>query len=289
MPVPVRKRSLSFGMIPLARSHSPSLSTCYRSSAKHLYGPTVSKEEFRVVSHRFRTFSGSVGTESVHYACSMISPTVAQPQSLNQRLSSSTEGVDPDSPFLPDSAFDVDSGFSWEDEAAAAPSRARGRRTRTLSESSDVDNDLAAATAGCLLHQTVHETHKPSSADHPSNLDQEIGQSILGQLHHELARMHEAGRFLKRSDGGWSERGLGALALEETDGNPPHVTDPANSIDWESVVFHERIAAQLGCLEALVVMANYYLGLPTLLLSDCPLKVHCRYALERSLMPFLFF
>ncbi|KAM7534932.1 hypothetical protein Aperf_G00000097603 [Anoplocephala perfoliata] len=266
MPIQVRKRSLSFGIIPLPNSPSPSLSACYRSSAKHLYGPTVSKEEFRVVPRRFRTFSGSVGIENVHYACSMASPTGAKPQ--NRRLSSSTEGVNSDSPFPPDSAFDVDSGFSWEDEAAAALPRPRGRRARTLSESSDVDSDL---TAGCLI-QTIHETHKPSSADHPSNLDQEIGQSILGQLHHELASLHEAGRFLKRSDGGWSEHGLGALALEEADGDTLHEMDPANSIDWESVLFHERIAAQLGCLEALTVMANYYLGLPTLLLSDCPLK-----------------
>ncbi|VDL60897.1 unnamed protein product [Hymenolepis diminuta] len=270
MPLQHRKRSLSYGMIPLAFSQCPSLSTCYRSSAKHLYGPTVSKEEeFRLVPRRFRTYSATAGCSTTSSAGSkaLVSP--------NRRLSSSTEGVDTDSPCPPDTANDWDSGFSFDDETSgfsAVPSRPlqpRVRRPRTISESSDVDNEVGSS----LFHQNIHETHKPSSAAHPSNLDQEIGQSILGQLHHVLASMHEAGRFSRKANGGWSTNGLGGLSIDGFDENHEHHdTDSASSIDWESVLFHERIAAQLGCLEALTIMANYYLGLPTSILSDCPIR-----------------
>ena len=122
---------------------------------------------------------------------------------------------------------------------------------------------------GGLLHQTLRETHKSASANDPSNLDQEIGQSILGQLHHELARLHEAGRFVKRHSGGWTQNGLGGLLQDENS-----AINIEASIDWESVLFHERLAAQLGCLEALITMAHYYMGLPTQLLSDCPIEVN---------------
>ncbi|VDM35353.1 unnamed protein product [Hydatigera taeniaeformis] len=262
-----RKRSLSYGMIPLGFSPSPSLSACYRSNARQFYGPTVAKDEEFRVRRRFRTFSGSTATDLGNHGSSIVD-TKSQ---ISKGLSpNSADCVDTDLPVLLDSTFDVDSGFSWEDEACTAPFRLRGRRTRTISESSDVDNDLAAATVGSLLHQTIRETHKPASATHPSNLDQEIGQSILGQVHHELARLHEASRFVKRHIGGWSQNGLGGLPLDHnTESND---IDASRLIDWKSVLFHERLAAQLGCLEALIVMAHYYLGLPTQLLSDCPIK-----------------
>lgn len=155
------------------------------------------------------------------------------------------------------------------------------RRHRNPSESSDVDAEESHRLVGNLLHQLMHESHKPSCADHPTNLDQEIGQSILGQIHHELARLHEAGRFVPGCKGGWSHAGLGGLALTSTTADslsgvseeaPSPVSDPDHSIDWEAVLFHERHAAQLGCLEAMIVMAHYYLGLPTQLMFDCPIK-----------------
>nr|VZI39719.1 unnamed protein product [Spirometra erinaceieuropaei] len=152
------------------------------------------------------------------------------------------------------------------------------RRTRTISESSDVDDlEVAVRMTANSLHQIMHENQKPSSAAHPSNLDQELGQSVLGQIHHELARLHEAGRFLKRP-GGWLPSGLGGLHLGSSevagyiDEGPTSPAGPETGIDWESVLFHERQAAQLGCLEALIIMAHYYLGLPTQLLSECPIK-----------------
>lgn len=141
------------------------------------------------------------------------------------------------------------------------------RRLRNMSESSDLDVEEDHRNTGNLLHQLMHENHKPSCADHPTNLDQEIGQSILGQIHHELARLHEAGRFLPEKEGGWSLRETDFSDLPSGD-----VTDVHQSVDWNAILFHELHAAQLGCLEAMIVMAHYYLGLPTQLLLDCPVK-----------------
>ncbi|CAH8476844.1 unnamed protein product [Heterobilharzia americana] len=161
-----------------------------------------------------------------------------------------------------------------------------GRRQRNTSESSDLDSEEYHRVTGNLLYQLMHENHKPSCADHPTNLDQEIGHSILGQIHHELARLHEAGRFISSNKGGWSHAGLGGLAMNpdelinddasqvdisDEDHNEANC-DPKTSIDWSAVLFHERHAAQLGCLEAMIVMAHYYLGLPTQLLLECPVK-----------------
>ncbi|VEL16723.1 unnamed protein product [Protopolystoma xenopodis] len=203
------------------------------------------------------------------------------------------------------------------------------RHQRTISESSDADGDLEmwltgapgglvasgagvgpSGQLGFTLHQLMHESHKPSCADHPTNLDQEIGQSILGQIHHELARLHEAGRFLNDRRNGWSRAGLGqdvplfgdkvlppagpASATGASVCIPPEAHETSilaeipeydrdeeakllaqndHGIDWQAVVFHEKHAAQLGCLEAMIIMAHYYLGLPTQLFCDCPIKV----------------
>ncbi|VDD79826.1 unnamed protein product [Mesocestoides corti] len=265
----VRKRSLSFGMIPLGFSPSTSLSACYRSNSKQFYGPTVTKEDEYRVTPRLRSLSGcSAGDNYTELGCRMQASSDVRAPAALRNLSSSTESNDIDLPTFPDAVLDVDSGFSWDDEGSGGMFRSRGRRTRTVSESSDVDFEVSVVAGP--LHQALHETHKSASAAHPSNLDQEIGQSILGQLHHELARLHEAGRFVERPIGGWSQNGLGGLMLDES--TKPHEDDPSRSIDWESVLFHERLAAQLGCLEALIIMAHYYLGLPTQLLSDCPIK-----------------
>ncbi|THD22045.1 Elongation factor 2 kinase [Fasciola hepatica] len=175
------------------------------------------------------------------------------------------------------------------------------RRRRNLSESSDLDFDEDYRVTGNLLHQLMHENHKPSCADHPTNLDQEIGHSILGQIHHELARLDEAGLFLPNCKGSWSHAGLGGLLLknhylDDSDDeavyhgpeNPTNFADlspngggddgssverfSGQSVDWAAVLFHESHAAQLCCLEAMIVMAHYYLGLYTQLMLDCPIK-----------------
>ncbi|KAH8852801.1 Eukaryotic elongation factor 2 kinase [Schistosoma japonicum] len=182
---------------------------------------------------------------------------------------------------LVDEAYPSGSNYSVLNRCAFIP-----RRQRNISESSDVDAEECHRVTGNLLYQLMHENHKPSCADHPTNLDQEIGHSILGQIHHELARLHEAGRFIPTNKGGWARIGLGGLdiaANEELPNNGvSHVNnieesynktnDPVTSIDWSAVLFHERHAAQLGCLEAMIVMAHYHLDLPTQLLLECPIK-----------------
>lgn len=118
-----------------------------------------------------------------------------------------------------------------------------------------------------------------------------------------MARLHEAGRFLPSCEGGWSRAGIGGFLLKQNsndfgrqkelldndycDSDLVHIDKHDNltktetnyeisdivMVDWESILFHEKHAAQLGCLEAMIVMAHYYLGLPTQLLLDCPIKV----------------
>lgn len=68
----------------------------------------------------------------------------------------------------------------------------------------------------------------------------------LPQIHHEMAKYHEIGRFSVKED----------------------------VVDWEAVLFHEEHAAQLGVLEAITTMARLYLGLPRDVLINCTVEVH---------------
>ncbi|CAH8591898.1 unnamed protein product [Schistosoma rodhaini] len=103
---------------------------------------------------------------------------------------------------LVDEAFPTGPNYSISNRSIFIP-----KRQHNISESSDVDAEECHRVTGNLLYQLMHENHKPSCADHPTNLDQEIGHSILGQIHHELARLHEAGRFIPNR-GQWSHVAL---------------------------------------------------------------------------------
>ena len=72
-----------------------------------------------------------------------------------------------------------------------------------------------------------------------------IGDSILGKVHHEMAKYHEIGRFI--------------IGDEKND----------DLIDWSSAIFHEEHAAELGELEAIVTMARLYLNLERDVLVNC--------------------
>ena len=61
-----------------------------------------------------------------------------------------------------------------------------------------------------------------------------------------MAKYHEIGRFL---------------------------LTPDSPIDWTSALFHEKHAAELGVLEALITLARLYLGLQRDVLTDCPQEV----------------
>lgn len=69
------------------------------------------------------------------------------------------------------------------------------------------------------------------------------------QVHHEMAKYHEVGRFV-----------LGDSKDEKL-------------IDWESAIFHEEHAAELGELEAMVTMAKLYLGQDREVLVNCVVEV----------------
>ena len=60
-----------------------------------------------------------------------------------------------------------------------------------------------------------------------------------------MARYHEIGRF----------------SCEEDD------------VDWDSALYHEEHAAQLGVLEAINTMARLYLGLQRELFVNCTVQV----------------
>lgn len=72
---------------------------------------------------------------------------------------------------------------------------------------------------------------------------------FLIQVHHEMAKYHEVGRFV-----------LGDSKDEKL-------------IDWESAIFHEEHAAELGELEAMVTMAKLYLGQDREVLVNCVVEV----------------
>ncbi|XP_061182079.1 eukaryotic elongation factor 2 kinase-like isoform X1 [Saccostrea echinata] len=77
-------------------------------------------------------------------------------------------------------------------------------------------------------------------------MNHKIGDSILGKVHHEMAKYHEVGKFV-----------VGKTVNDE------------NEIDWESAIFHEEHAAELGELEAMVTMARLYLGIDRDVLVNC--------------------
>ncbi|KAM7296958.1 eukaryotic elongation factor 2 kinase isoform X1 [Ixodes scapularis] len=120
------------------------------------------------------------------------------------------------------------------------------RRTRYDSESSTLGDEHDRAEFQRLVAQRA----RPSCVLGEVQLRQ-LGQqlpatqsrSVLGQIHLEMARCHQTGRF-------------GAEEDEEGD------------YDQEAAVFHLEQAAQCGALEALLELARAHLGMPHDLLPD---------------------
>jgi len=65
------------------------------------------------------------------------------------------------------------------------------------------------------------------------------------QIHNELAKYHEMGRFCERGE----------------------------DADMSAAIFHEQCAAELGIKEAIVTLASIHLGLPHELLVNVYLEV----------------
>ncbi|XP_076458823.1 eukaryotic elongation factor 2 kinase-like isoform X2 [Babylonia areolata] len=71
------------------------------------------------------------------------------------------------------------------------------------------------------------------------------GESILGKIHHEMAKYHEVGRF-SVGDG--------------------------DEVDWDAALFHEEHAAHLGVVEAIITMARLHLGMQRDVLVNCTVQ-----------------
>lgn len=81
--------------------------------------------------------------------------------------------------------------------------------------------------------------------------------SILGQIHIDLARYHELGRFVE----------LDSELKEMLDGNQNDARAPIK-YDKQSAIFHLDIARKCGILEAVLTSAHIVLGLPHELLKE---------------------
>ncbi|KAK6058434.1 MHCK/EF2 kinase domain protein [Cooperia oncophora] len=86
--------------------------------------------------------------------------------------------------------------------------------------------------------------------------------SILGQIHLDLARYHELGRFLVEEDNDAKR-----IALGETDVDRCS-KEPTVKYDKESALFHLDIARRCGVLEAIITVAQMAYKLPHDLLKD---------------------
>lgn len=82
------------------------------------------------------------------------------------------------------------------------------------------------------FHLAQHALHQGSSQ----------ASRVLAGVHHELAKLHQGGRF----------------------GEP---------LDWDAILFHEKKGAELGCVEAMLNMGFFMQDRPSDLLENCPVKV----------------
>ncbi|VDL69285.1 unnamed protein product [Nippostrongylus brasiliensis] len=88
--------------------------------------------------------------------------------------------------------------------------------------------------------------------------------SILGQIHLDLARYHELGRFLSEEDNDDKRIALGGTdSCVKASSNAPLV-----KYDKESALFHLDIARRCGVLEAIITVAQMAFKLPHDLLKD---------------------
>jgi elongation factor 2 kinase len=125
----------------------------------------------------------------------------------------------------------------------------RQHRQRFLSESdySSMSESRSEEEERIKFHVALNSKARPSCFAHEFNLRnlqnvRRLSDSVLGQVHHELAKYHEMGRF--------GERGEDA--------------------DMAAAIFHEHCAAELGIKEAIVTLASIHLGLPhELLVNVC--------------------
>ncbi len=103
---------------------------------------------------------------------------------------------------------------------------------------------VCCRTSGVAQRELVAARHFKNCWASPSQLTKKL-QFLPLQVHHDLAKYHELGRF----------------TLDD------------NDIDLESAFYHEQQAASLGVMEAIRCMASIYLGMPREILVNYEVEV----------------
>jgi len=148
-----------------------------------------------------------------------------------------------------------DSGFDGlmspidEEMMSSSPVTSPGQflrqRVRYTSES---DGSITSQEEEIRTFQLqMQQRHRPSCVAlekdlRNTNFCKRFNSSGLGKIHHELAKYHEIGRFCDKHD---------------------------EKIDWDSALFHEVHAAELGELEAIITLAKLYLNMEREVLVNC--------------------
>lgn len=122
------------------------------------------------------------------------------------------------------------------------------RNRKFLSESDDSSSATVTEEEERVRFQLASRMNsRPSCVAHEIDIrsiqtDLRLGSSILGQVHHDLAKYHTIGRFL-----------------------PPGSDE---LFDLTAALFHEQHAAELGVKEAVVTLAHIYLQIPQDVLAN---------------------
>ncbi|XP_066292010.1 eukaryotic elongation factor 2 kinase-like isoform X2 [Branchiostoma lanceolatum] len=168
--------------------------------------------------------------------------------SESEDVAMSTSVSPPYSPidFLDDDPFAASLRRLRSDSENSSVTRGR---VRYDSEMSDCFDDTMSPE-----EEAEHEEFARRQVSRPSCVTLEVnfrrmsliqgqltGGSVLGEVHLEMAKYHENGRFAP-------QQGLNMLHQEE--------------VDWDSAIFHLEKAAVCGVLEAIVALARMFLQLP---------------------------
>lgn len=134
------------------------------------------------------------------------------------------------------------------DTDSSAPYHFRHARMRYISESESSVTDQEEERR--IFSEAQKAAHRSSCVNMEMDLlrvsQLVVGESVLGKIHHETAKYHEIGRF--------------------------SLSEDHSEVDWESALYHEEHAAQLGVLEAIVTLARLYLGMPKDVLVACTVQ-----------------
>lgn len=149
-----------------------------------------------------------------------------------------------------------DQGHVCEDNGGSpmmfSPSLGRCNRQRFFSESEDsVSLSRVEDEYRLQFELENHEKARPACVEHEMKLRnlqavRKISDSVLGQIHHELGKYHEMGRFCDKKN------------MDEA--------------DMEAAIFHERFAAELGVKEASMTLACVYFDLPREIMVNISLE-----------------